>query len=177
MKGEHVFMNHQKLKFPNFMNPNPSRIPQNLFLHKFMQMKITFFRTNLMPPDRRLLPSGTAGAPTAPARARTPRRRSLRGTRGMDAHAGGRRAARLCRHQMAAGLPACTSTSPPLRNAARQLRSPEKRASARSASERGHHVGMEERGGRGVAWHRRRRSGSLLTRWPPPSLLWRLAPK
>jgi hypothetical protein len=39
--------------------------------------------------------------------------------------------------------------SPPLRNAARQLRSSEKRASARSASERGHRVGLEE--GEGVA--------------------------
>jgi hypothetical protein len=79
--------------------------------------------TYLMPPDRRLFPSGATGAPTAPARARTPRRRSLpmeehAGWRvarhGMDAHAGGHRTARLCRHQMAAGSPACTSTSPPL---------------------------------------------------------------
>jgi hypothetical protein len=75
----------------------------------------------LMPPDRRLFPSGAAGAPTAPARARTPRRRSLPteeragwrvARRGTDAHAGGQRAARLCRRLMAAGWPACISTAP-----------------------------------------------------------------
>jgi hypothetical protein len=94
-----------------------AEIPKFRFCTNYViELKSTSLGTYLMmPPDRRLFPSGAAGAPTAPARARTPRRRSLpteeragwRVTRcGTDAHAGGRRAARLCRRLMAAGSPA-----------------------------------------------------------------------
>jgi hypothetical protein len=148
------------------MNPNPSRIPKfvSAQIHA-NENTITNFGTHLMPPDRRFFPSGAAGAPTAPARARTPRRRSLRGTRGTDTSIAGRRARGRRRHQMVAGSPACTTTFTPRTKttAATTVDGGARRtwSCARSSGNRGHRVEMKQGGGRRVRRRRWRRSPPL----------------
>jgi hypothetical protein len=132
-------------------------------------------RTNLMmPPDRRLFPLGAVGAPTAPARARTPCRRSLPteeragwrvARRGTDASVTGRRASGHRRQRVAAGSLACTTTFTPRTKttAATTVDGGARRtwSCARSSGNRGHRVGMKPGGGRRVCRRRWRRSPPL----------------